>query len=231
MRIVLATYNLHRCVGRDRRFDPQRTLAVLRELDADAIALQELQWNPDDARHLLEEFARELGCVALAGQTLVQPQGRYGNAILSRIPVRESERIGLGVPGREPRGAIDAVLDSHAGPLRLIATHLGLAPAERREQTRRLLARLDTLADCPTVLLGDLNEWFPWGRPHRWLTRRFGHAPAPPSFPSRRPVFALDRILVRPSGMLRDVRVHASERARIASDHLPVRAEIEMPDR
>ena len=226
MRLVIATYNVHRCIGRDGRFDPERTLAVLRELDADAIALQELLWQPADALHLLQEFALKLGYVALAGPTLLQATGHYGNAVLTRLAVRETEAIDLSVPGREPRGALDALLDTAGGPLRLVATHLGLRPYERRMQMRRLLARLRAAASA-TVLLGDLNEWFLWGRPLRWLHAHFGRTPAPPTFPARGPLLALDRIWVEPRALLRELRPHASPLARVASDHLPLRAVLE----
>ena len=228
MPIVVATYNVHRCTGGDGTFDPERTLAVLRELDADVVALQELQWRPGDAIHLLEEFAQSLGYTALAGPTLLRADGHYGNAVLTRLPVRDSVRIDLSVPGREPRGALNALLETPTGPLRLIATHLGLRPYERRMQMRRLLI-LDRGQASATVLLGDLNEWFLWGRPLRWLRARFGRTPSPPSFPARWPLLALDRIWVEPRLSLRQLGAHASPLARTASDHLPLRAVLELP--
>lgn len=223
MPLVVATYNVHRCIGRDGRSDPGRTLAVLRELDADVIALQELQWQPADARHLLQQFALGLGYTALAGPTLLRETGHYGNAILTRLAVRETEALDLSVPGREPRGALEALLDAPGGPLRLVATHLGLRPYERRAQMRRLLARLRGSTSA-SVLLGDLNEWFLWGRPLRWLRARFGRTPAPATYPAQRPLFALDRIWVEPRRLLHELRPHASPLARVASDHLPLRA-------
>jgi endonuclease/exonuclease/phosphatase family metal-dependent hydrolase len=131
------------------------------------------------------------------------------------------------VPGHEPRGAIDALLDTTRGVLRVMATHLGLLPGERRLQMRMLLARLDEGPQHPTVLMGDINEWFLWGRPLRWLHARFGRAPAPATFPSCLPVLALDRIWMRPRACLQRVSVHNSQGARRASDHLPLLAQIE----
>ena len=85
-----------------------------------------------------------------------------------------------------------------------------------------------TLA-APTLLMGDLNEWYLWGRPLRWLHSHFRERPmAPPTFPARRPVFALDRIWVAPAGSLRRLQRHTSPLARIASDHLPLVAEVEL---
>lgn len=159
MRLVVATYNVHGCVGRDGRFDPGRTLEVLRGLDADVIALQELRWRPEEALHLLAEFGERLGYAALAGPTLMRPDGHFGNAILTRLAVRDVARVDLGVSGREPRGALDVRLDSGGAMLRVVATHLGLRPGERRLQARRLLDRIGD-PRMPVVLMGDLNEWF-----------------------------------------------------------------------
>lgn len=226
MRLRVATYNVHRCVGRDGRFDPERVAGVLRQLDADVLALQELQWGSDDALHLLDQFARRLGQHALPGPTLLRPDGHYGNALLTRLEVRHVHRVDLTVGGHEPRGAIDAQLETREGELRVVATHLGLRPGERRLQLRRLLARLDEGPQHPTVLMGDINEWFMWGRPLRWLHAWFGRPPSPASFPSRLPLLALDRIWMRPRHRLLHVSVHDSHGARQASDHLPVLAEI-----
>jgi len=225
--ISVATWNVHRCTGRDGRHDPARTLAVLRELDADVIALQELQWRPEDALHLLDEFAAHLGYTPLAGPTLLKQDGHYGNAVLTRLDVMRVERIDLSVPGREPRGALDVALDARKGMPRVVATHLGLAPWERRVQMKRLIGRLDRGGN-PVVLMGDLNEWFLWGRPLRWLRRHFGRTPAPRTFPARFPVFSLDRIWAEPRATLREIVVHRSPAARAASDHLPVRATLRL---
>ncbi len=229
MRLVLATYNVHGCIGRDARFDPERTLDVLRELDADVIALQELQWDAGEAQHLLAEFGAHLGYSALAGPTLMRSDGHYGNALLTRLGVRGVERVDLSLPGREPRGALDVSLDAGRATLRVIATHLGLRPGERRAQMRRLLALIGEPGAAPLVMMGDLNEWFLWGRPLRWLRRHFGRTPAPATFPVVWPLFSLDRIWVEPRKLLGRVYVHSSRLALAASDHLPLRAELHLP--
>jgi len=224
--LIVATYNVHRCTGRDGRVAPERTLAVARDLAADVLALQELDWNPLDAMHRLAEFARDLDCTAIPGPTLLRRDGHYGNAVLTRLEVARVDRIDLSVPGREPRGAIDVDLRAGAVPLRVIATHLGLRPEERRWQITRLREQLQLAPRRLTILLGDINEWFLWGRPLRWLRRHFGHSPAPATFPAFLPLFALDRIWVQPRECLASLRVRDSALARVASDHLPVRAEV-----
>lgn len=228
MHLRIATYNVHRCVGRDGRFDPARVMRVLRALEADVIALQELRWNPTDALHLLADFAKQLGYRSVAGPTLLDGRGHYGNALLTRLSVRAVHHTDLSFGRREPRAALDVSLDATSYTIRVIATHLGLRPAERRTQMKTLLDMLQKSAHRTTVLMGDLNEWFVWGRPLRWLHRRFGRTPAPPTFPARLPLFALDRIWVLPQEHLLRLAVHSVQPAAVASDHLPVVAEIRL---
>lgn len=222
--IAVATYNVHRCIRSDGRADPGGTLAVAAALDSDILALQEIEWDPREALDRLAHFADALGCRAVAGPMLLRPDGHYGNAVLTRLQIARVARLDLGVPGCEPRGALDLELIASGRRIRVIATHLGLRPMERREQARRLLAAAARGPDMPTVLLGDLNEWLPWARPLRWLGRFFGAGPAPPTFPAARPVLALDRIWVRPPERLLRLDVDRSAAARRASDHLPLRA-------
>jgi len=220
--VSIVSYNIHLAIGRDRRYLPERILAVLREIDADVVALQEVQLGARGF-DMLGYLAEAAGYEPVAGPTLEHPKhGAYGNAVLSRPAVRTVRRIDLSVPKREPRGALDLELDCDGRPLRVIATHLGLLPAERRTQIKRLLRAFEDDEAMTTVLAGDLNEWFLWGRPLRWLHAYFKETPSPSTFPSGRPLFALDRIWVRPRSVLQSVRVHDSKLARVASDHLPL---------
>ncbi len=223
---VVATYNIHRAIGRDGAFDPARVAEVLAEIDPHVIALQEVQ-SGAAGRDLIQLCRERLGAEAISGVTMLRKDAEYGNAILTRHPVLAVARLDLSVPPHEPRGALDVRLDCAGRPLRVVATHLGLWPYERRWQVRQLLALLDDGDDLPTVLLGDLNEWWLWGRPVRWLHAQFRRTPAPPTFPSRLPVFALDRLWVRPRSLLQRLTVHRSPLARIASDHLPLVATLD----
>jgi endonuclease/exonuclease/phosphatase family metal-dependent hydrolase len=218
---TLATYNIHRAIGRDGEFDPERVAAVLDEIGADVYALQEVQTGRS-GRALIDQLRDRLGAEAISGVTLLRKDAEYGNAILTRYPVRNVERLDLSVSPHEPRGALDVLLDAGTTPLRVLATHLGWGPYERRRQVRWLLAALAAGPDVPTVLMGDINEWFLWGRPLRWLHLQFRRTPAPATFPAHRPVFALDRLWVRPRAVLQRLAVHASPLARVASDHLPL---------
>jgi endonuclease/exonuclease/phosphatase family metal-dependent hydrolase len=224
--LTIATYNIHAAVGADGRFDPQRVAGVLQEISADIIALQEVPLGGPRSPNVLDILQQATGYHAVEGPTDISPKRRYGNAVLSRYPIIATRTIDLSFGSREPRGALDADVDCHGHPLRVIATHLGLRPAERRDQIRRLLQVFDT-DEMPVILLGDVNEWFVWGRCLRWLVSHFEAVPAPATFPSRWPLFALDRIWIRPRHRLVHVERHVTPLSRVASDHLPLIAHID----
>lgn len=224
--LTIATYNIHGAVGRDRRFAPDRVADVLREMNADIIALQEVPLGGSKTPNVLAMLQQATGYVAAEGPACDRPERRFGNAVLSRYPILSMRAIDLSFGSREPRGAVDADVDCHGHLLRVVATHLGLRFGERREQIRRLLQSFDT-DQMPVILLGDINEWFVWGSSLRTLESHFQEVPAPRTFPSRRPLFALDRIWIRPRHRLVHVEAHATPLARIASDHLPLLAHID----
>jgi endonuclease/exonuclease/phosphatase family metal-dependent hydrolase len=230
LRVTVASYNIHIGIGQDGQFAPHRTASVLQELHADVIALQEVQLG-SPGFNMFEYLCTGTGLHGIARPTLVHPiHGDYGNALLTRHRVKTVHTVDLAVTGHEPRSALDVFLDCDGAPLRVVATHLGLHPGERRTQVRRLLEAIDaTAVDAPTVLAGDVNEWFLWGRPLRWLHDHFSATPAPRTFPAGRPMFALDRVWVRPRSYLLSVRAHASQLSRLASDHLPIVAQLGSP--
>jgi endonuclease/exonuclease/phosphatase family metal-dependent hydrolase len=225
-RLRVVSYNIHCGIGWDGRFNERRILEVLREIEPDVVALQEVESRASGI-DMLGWLAKETGFHAIAGTTLLHADGHYGNGLLTRCPVIRSRLLDLSFRRREPRGAISADLECDGEPIRLVATHLGLRPAERREQVEQLLKLFRESPDDRAVLVGDLNEWFLWGRPLRRLHNYFKRSPSPPTFPSMLPVFALDRLWTHPRGILRRLSVHASPKARKASDHLPLVAELE----
>src|SRR3954466_9473065 len=212
----IASYNVHGCVGTDGRKDAARIAEVIRELECDTIGLQEVDYR-------LDYIAGRLGMQAVPGLTLVRHDGPYGNALLTRRRVLDVRRLALASGRREPRNALDVDLEVGAQRLRVIVTHLGLFGAERRWQVRKLLEMVRDTQER-VVVLGDINEWFPFSRPLRWFTRLLGRSPTERSFPSRWPLFALDRVWVRPRHALLALKAHRSPLAEKASDHLPVKA-------
>ncbi|MDH3513453.1 MAG: endonuclease/exonuclease/phosphatase family protein [Gammaproteobacteria bacterium] len=229
MRLRVVSYNIHRCIGRDGRRDPDRIRRIIREVDAHVVALQEVELL-DEAPDFLEFLCHDTGLSPIPGMTMRLGQAHYGNALLTALPVVDVEFVDLSFARREPRAAIHATLAWAGNPVQIIATHLGLRARERRSQMRRLLALLsDNSASTPpevSILMGDLNEWFLWGRPLRWLRAQFDQSPAPATFPSGRPLFALDRIWVRPREKLLSIQAVKSELTNVASDHLPLIAQV-----
>jgi endonuclease/exonuclease/phosphatase family metal-dependent hydrolase len=215
----VASYNVHGCVGADGREDVARVAAVIEELGCDTVGLQEV--------HKLAILKDMLKMEAIEGAPHTWHKRHVGNALLTRRKVLAVRHHQFGLPRCEPRTAIDADLEVEGGKVRVIVTHLGLPPAERRYQVKKLLLLIKhTPLHEPVVVLGDINEWLPLGRPLRWMHALLGRSPAERSFPSRWPLFALDRVWVRPRHALVSFRAHRSSLAVQASDHLPVQAEI-----
>lgn len=228
---LIASYNIHKSVGMDRHFDPRRTVMVIKEIQPDVIALQEADRRFGDRRGLLDIGAlkSECGLVPVPLKLSQGGHGWHGNVILYRegsvMAIRQVD-----LPGLEPRGALVVDLDLPAGPLRLVAAHLGLLRRSRARQIAALLSIAKPQDDRPVLLLGDLNEWRLSDKSTlHGLAPDFGplHAPIP-SFPARFPMLALDRILGYPHGLISSVALHDTPLARIASDHLPLKAMIDL---
>lgn len=223
-----ASYNIHRAVGSDRRRDAARISAVIGELRADVIGLQEVDWQHDheDETSQFEYLAELPGYLALAGPNLRDRRGHYGNLLLTRVAPRQVRRMDLSEPNREPRGAIDVDLEIGDEGVRVIVTHLGLGIGERRRQAARLRDAVARRPGQSTLLLGDFNEWIPGNPTLRPLLRVCGATARPATYPSFRPVLPLDRILTCALPVPPLVRSHVSPLSRTASDHLPLVAEV-----
>ncbi len=231
--LSVGSYNIHGCVGTDRRYDPHRVAGVIRELGCDTVGLQEVDGRPglQSASMQLLDLGNATGMTPIAvGTHTVTPQRiRKTNAVLTSREVRSVRTYDLTFGGFEPRSALDVELLVGRRAVRVIVTHLGLDGTERRYQVKKLLAVLRGIPEeQAVVVLGDINEWLPVGRPLQWLHDALGKAPSGRSFPVWAPVLALDRIWSRPGRGLLSFEVHRSPTARVASDHYPVRANIEV---
>lgn len=229
--LVLASYNIHKCVGADGRFDPHRIATVIDELDADVVALQEVdrRFGRRDGLLDLLHIEQQSGLIAVPVANRVNGHGWHGNAMLYReAAVRDLHRITL--PGAEPRGAILVDLEIAGGSLRIIAAHLGLLRRSRAKQIDALLTEVSERGTKPTVIVGDLNEWRLGNRSAlSGLHPTFGPVDtALPSFPARYPLLALDRVYATPTALIRRIEVHDSPTARTASDHRPIKAYIRL---
>lgn len=231
----VATYNVHACVGTDRRHDPERVASVVSELDADVVALQEFTYPASVALEsrepvelvTLDSYQCALGPTREIAKRKVETRC-FGNALLTRHPIVDVQRIDLSMDRREPRGALATTVDVGGTQVHLLATHLGLRVTERRFQVRQLLAYLDSVRHSIVVVLGDFNDWLPGRSAVHVLDHRMGRSESLRSFPSSRPILPLDRIWIQPASALRRMFVHTSALARRASDHLPVVADISL---
>lgn len=233
-RLRILTWNIHGCIGRDRRHDAERIAARIRHLSPDLAALQEVDTRrrpgrmlPNGDENLVDYLRRQIGDHAHPAWALSSADGDYGQILASRFPLEAPEIRDISVPGREPRKVITARIATFARPLRVIATHLGLRLGERRRQLAVLKEIVAAEPATATILLGDLNEWRIVVSPQRTLFDDFDSWTTHASFPARFPLFALDRILSRNGVRLE--RSWVDRDARGASDHLPVVADFTIP--
>jgi len=227
--VRVATDNVHSCIGTDGRHDPDRTAAVITELDADIVALQEFTFPAGvalDTRSPVVLTAIDDYTCAL-GPTRRTITHCFGNALFTRHPLVEVHRIDLSMERREPRGAIAATVDVGGQLVHVLAAHLGLRLRERRFQVKQIVRYLDTVRNTFFVVLGDFNDWLPGRSVVHLLDQRLGRQPRPASFPVSFPLIALDHIWVHPARALRRIFTHRTKLAQTASDHFPVVAEID----
>lgn len=231
---IVASYNVHKCVGTDGVFDANRIVTVIAELQADIVALQEADMRFGKRNGLLDlaELKSRTGLVPvdLPNRTYTESHGWHGNVVLVREGVA-ADAHGVALPGLEPRGAVVVDIEMKRGaPLRIVAAHLGLLKRSRKQQIELLATLVREDHDHPMLIMGDFNEWRTGGRSSlRTFEPLFGPvAEHFPSFPSRRPTLSLDRILARPPQIIQALTVHDSPIARVASDHLPMRAYIDI---
>ena len=236
--LIVSSYNIHKAVGTDMRRDPTRTVQVIREIGADIVALQEVDRRFGDRRGVLDpemlHSVTGLVPVALTDRLGARAHGWHGNLLLLHSGVEVEEARAVTLPGLEPRGAIVADIRINGQPLRVITAHLGLLHQSRVLQARFLSKVIEEGDGRPTLVMGDFNEWrlgagcslMPLRRELRAVKRS---AQTIASFPAQMPVLPLDRIIGCRRAEIGDLRIHDSILARKASDHLPIRAALNLP--
>ncbi len=232
----IVTYNVHKCIGVDRRLNPARIISVLKEINADIIALQEVlcihgRNSEDDQAHFI---ARELGFNYQMGHNRELRGGIYGNLVLSRFPLLGSENHDISVAGREERGClrVDVELGKESN-LHVYNVHLGTSFIERQSQARKLISE-SILSDAklpgPRIMLGDFNEWTR-GLVTQLLNEHFKsgdirlHLKRSRTYPGLLPFMHLDHIYFDESLELEQAQLHRSRTSLLASDHLPISAD------
>ncbi|QTC92983.1 endonuclease/exonuclease/phosphatase family protein [Brevundimonas goettingensis] len=240
----LLTYNVHRCVGTDKRLDVARIVGVIDEHDPDIVCLQELDVGRARTGHVdqAEAIAAGLDMRFHFNAAMLIEAEEYGDALLTRRPERLIRKGALptirGIPGLEPRGAVWAAIDFDGVEVNVINTHLGLVPREQRLQAAALMGK-DWLGhpDCkgPTILTGDFNATS-ITRPYQTLCRngfddcqrKLGLKQTVKTFPSAFPAIRIDHAFVSPHIRITGVKAPFSPLARVASDHLPLVIDFEI---
>jgi len=214
----------------DGRYAPERIIQVLREIDADVVGLQEVHLQTTGHHRFDTDYLfKKTGLHVIDGPMIHRRDASFGNVMLTSFPALHVRRHDLSVVRREPRGALDVELDIGDHVFRIIVTHLGLRAFERRQQVKRLLKFIPQGHSEFIAIMGDFNIWARRSPVLALLDSLFGATIAPKTFISRFPVLALDRIWIKPRNSLIDIHLHKTKISRIASDHLPLKARIRLP--
>lgn len=233
----IATYNIHKCRGLDRRVRPKRIAEVLKEINADVVALQEVVGMDEITRerNQVRALAEELGMDFRVGENRRLHGAAYGNAVLSRLPIIANHNHDLSCRRYEPRGCLEVNVQLANTPnvLQIFNVHLGTSFFERRYQAHRLLEVIAGDSPQPRIILGDFNEWTR-GLTTRLLNRHLNSAEPEQrlgrarTYPGVFPLLHLDHVYYNSLLKLKSITVHRSLLALAASDHLPIIADFEI---
>lgn len=220
--VRVMTWNIHGTIARRRPWDLSRVIAFIRRIDPDIVALQEVDSRRRDTDPFIA-LQETLGSHGVEAKSIATADGEYGQVLISRWPLQDAEIHDISYPEFEPRRVIKADIATPRGPLRVLATHLGLAIRERQGQAKRLLD-IAGRAPATTIVMGDFNDWFWAGSVRKKLSWEFPGRTRFRTFPSFCPLLRLDRIYCRPARAL--VASFVDPMARAISDHLPVIADV-----
>lgn len=248
--IKIATYNIHRAIGIDRKFAPERIIEIVQALDADVLLLQEVDEGVPRSNELNLAEVIATACQYphhVLGHNVTLKKGRYGNATLSRLPIVKQRNIDLSIADKKKRGCqYTRIKINHSKTamqyLDVFNLHLGLSAKERQRQAGKLFKSAEfTAIDIrqPCIVAGDFNDWrsmlralFIIGKDFICATDRTsfrGNEVAIKTFPSFAPRGGLDRIYYRGGLACTGVGSSKMKLARLASDHLPVAATFALP--
>lgn len=231
--IKVASYNIRKSLGTDRQRRPDRIIGILEEINADIVALQEVDHRFGDRASTLdtEHILDKTDYMPVRFGIRQMSLGWHGNAILVRKSATVVDQQRITIPSFEPRGAILADIAIGHAAVRVVGMHLGLIGTTRLKQARSIVAYLKKLeAGTPTVIMGDLNQWAPDGGCLAQFAVDHQVIAPGPSFHSSRPMLELDRIITSRDIVLEGTGVHNSALARRGSDHLPVWATLRLPE-
>jgi endonuclease/exonuclease/phosphatase family metal-dependent hydrolase len=229
--IKVASYNIRKSLGTDRRRSPDRILRILEELDADIIALQEVDRRFGErvttlSPELIVDLTRYMPVRFGIRQMSL---GWHGNVLLVRKGAQVLGQQRIDLPAFEPRGAVMADVEVHGQTVRVVGMHLGLTGGYRVKQAQAVVSHLEKLEGrMPTVIMGDLNQWAEDGGCLAQFAVHHNVIAPGPSFHARAPMLKLDRIITSHDFRLEATGVHHSALARTGSDHLPVWATLEL---
>lgn len=225
--IRIASYNIRKSVGLDYRRDAPRVLSVLSAINADVVALQEVDRRfGSRASSIPHGLLDDSGLKPVSESPRAQSIGWHGNAILVRREAEVTATRALDLPGMEPRGAVLVEMALPTARLRVVGLHLSLLKRDRRAQVGHIADFLASLPDMPTLIMGDFNEWSRTGQNLNALNGRFTvHTPGK-SYPTIRPVVGLDKFALSHDLTIEKGGVHDCPASRRASDHKPIWADI-----
>lgn len=231
--VRIATYNIHRCRGMDRRIVPARIADVLRDIDADVVALQEVVGAGPAGTGQAEEIGAALGMGWVMASVRHLRRHLFGNVIMSRFPIVHHTQYDLSWRTCEPRACQRADVDLGEGrALHMYNVHLGTAVLERRYQAPRLASFVhDRRVEGPKIILGDFNEWMR-GLATRTLSSLFesidirAHLRRRRTYPGIFPLMHLDHIYYEGHVDVRALDLPRTRKTMMASDHLPLVADL-----